>query len=228
MPILKAGAASTTFDLDGKEYSKGLYEATYSDVITLADGSSDESKLTIGLRNINTGDTIQESVMIRAWKNGSQTPYTTLDSLVADLNSVAGMGSSGVAVSGYNIKRLLPSIGITYLQTGAQAYAYESPTAMDYSGYGVEHPRIIQLPGGQGWTITSFLNFDKAVELEDMGTAQALQLSGLTIDAAVIDDLLTQLPATTKTATINLIGTSGAATCNPSIATAKGYTVLTA
>lgn len=108
MAILKAGVSSSTFNLDGNEYTKGLYEAIYSNVSILPDGESDEKVLQVGLRNINTGETIQEPIMIRAWKNGSNVSYTTLDSLVADLTSVAGLGSSGD--SGLEVLTTYPTV----------------------------------------------------------------------------------------------------------------------
>lgn len=108
MAILKAGASGSTFNLDGNEYTKGLYEAIYSNVSILPDGESDEKVLQVGLRNINTGETIQEPIMIRAWKNGSNVAYTTLDSLVADLTSVAGLGSSGD--SGLEVLTTYPTV----------------------------------------------------------------------------------------------------------------------
>ena len=227
MAVLTTGASSSTFKLDGNEYSKGLYEAFYKNITTLPDGESNEKTLEVGLININTGVVIQEPIQIRAWKDSVGTAYTTLDSLIADLTDVAGL-ASGVPISSYSIKKVFPSIGILYTQVGEPQFLYTEPTVMDYSGYGVDHPRIIQLPGGQGWNISGFLNFDKATQLEDVGTGIALKFSGLTIDAAVLDDLFTQLPVTTKTVTIDLVATSGAATCDATIATAKGYTVVTA
>jgi hypothetical protein len=46
------------------------------------------------------------------------------------------------------------------------------------------------------------------------------------MSALTINSLFTQLPITIETATINVSGNPGAATCNPTIATGKGYTVV--
>ena len=113
--------------------------------------------------------------------------------------------------------------------TGAlQLSAQNAVTVYDYAGYGTDEPSLVELQGGQNLTITAFLNWQLADKLEDIGTAAAVVLSGLQIADTVLDDFFTQLPVTTKTVTINIASTSGTATCDPTIATAKGYTVVTA
>jgi len=78
--------------------------------------------------------------------------------------------------------------------------------------------------------ISKFRNINLLVSLKDIGTRKALDVGspGPTIDvsAVVLDDLFTQLPITLNTATIRVTNCSGAATCDPTIATAKGYTVV--
>ena len=77
-------------------------------------------------------------------------------------------------------------------------------------------------------TITDIQGASVLTSLEDIGTAAALDLRVCNItSAAVIDGLFTQLPTTSKTATIDVSGNSGASGCTPSIATNKGYTVTT-
>lgn len=222
MAILKAGAISTTFDLDGKEYSKGLYKAIYSNVITLEDGSSDETKLEVGLRNINTGETIQEPIMIRAWKNGSDVAYTTLDSLITDLASVAGLGSSGG--SGFNPGQVWSSYALEGLQ-----FKPDGAVDLDFAGFG-DASKLVRYSTGvvTGLTYTSIKNVSLLTNLEDRGTAPSLFLVSSGLTAETIDDVFTQLPATTKTATIDVRSNPGSATCDTSIATTKGYTVVTA
>jgi hypothetical protein len=73
-------------------------------------------------------------------------------------------------------------------------------------------------------TITSFKNAN-LLFLEDIGTNDSLLLLSITCSAATLNDLFTQLPVTTKTATIFISSVTGGATCNPTIATTKGYTV---
>ena len=225
MAVLATGASASTFKLDGNEYSKGLYEVFYKNISTLPDGESDEKTLEVGLINVNTGIVIQEPIQIRAWKNGSGTPYLTLDSLISDLTTVAGLGT---VHSAFSPGKALPGIPFKMSSTGAlQLSAQNAVTVFDYAGYGTDEPSLVELQGGQNLTITAFLNWQLADKLEDIGTAAAVVLSGLQIADTVLDDFFTQLPVTTKTVTINISGTSGTATCDPSIATAKGYTVTT-
>lgn len=63
--------------------------------------------------------------------------------------------------------------------------------------------------------------------LEDIGTRVSFNCTSLNTDATNINDLFTQLPATVKTATIDVSGNPGSGTCDPFIATSKGYTVIT-
>jgi hypothetical protein len=63
--------------------------------------------------------------------------------------------------------------------------------------------------------------------LEDIGTMPAMQYSYANLTATAINQLFTDLPSTTKTATINVRYNPGSATCDPTIATAKGYIVVT-
>ena len=63
-------------------------------------------------------------------------------------------------------------------------------------------------------------------QIRDAGTTMALPLQGHKLTTSEINKIFTELPATTRTATINVSGNPGAATCDPSIATAKGYTVV--
>jgi hypothetical protein len=79
---------------------------------------------------------------------------------------------------------------------------------------------------GQIGTVTSIIGAEFLQNLEDVGTTVALNLRSAGMSAEVIDSLFTQLPSTEKTATINVSTQPGAATCDPTIATSKGYTVI--
>ena len=76
-------------------------------------------------------------------------------------------------------------------------------------------------------TILGFRNAALLSSLEDSGTILALVFVNTGLTAEIIDDLFTQLPATNKTATINVSsGNPGSGTCDTTIATNKGYTVI--
>ena len=82
-------------------------------------------------------------------------------------------------------------------------------------------------------SIEHFRNAHLLVNLEDVGTSESFRLningneSVLNINPEVLNDFFTQLPPTNKTVTLNISVASGSATCDPTIATAKGYTVTT-
>jgi hypothetical protein len=75
--------------------------------------------------------------------------------------------------------------------------------------------------------LTTILNASDLTNLEDLGTAVALNVQQNSFSASTLNQLFTDLPATNKTATIDVRNTNGAATCDPTIATNKGYTVIT-
>ena len=81
-------------------------------------------------------------------------------------------------------------------------------------------------------TITAIRNAALLHTLEDVGTTRAFTISAnndnkFDVSADVLNDFFKQLPKTTKTATLDVRGASGSTTCTPSIATQKGYTVVT-
>lgn len=74
-------------------------------------------------------------------------------------------------------------------------------------------------------TTTTFKNVGFLTEVRDVGTDVAIQIAAAELSVAVINKFFTDLPPTTKTATINATTNPGSATCDPTIATAKGYIV---
>lgn len=95
----------------------------------------------------------------------------------------------------------------------------------------------LYISGSSDWqpvtlTLTKIRNAELLNELQDGGTAKCFTITSssgfqFNISAEVLNDFFKQLPKTAKTATLDVRGASGAATCTPSIATAKGYTVIT-
>ena len=63
--------------------------------------------------------------------------------------------------------------------------------------------------------------------IRDFGTYPALNFANSNISSVVIDKLFTELPITNKVATIDVSYNPGSSACDPSIATAKGYIVIT-
>jgi hypothetical protein len=83
------------------------------------------------------------------------------------------------------------------------------------------------LSGPWGATFTTILNAQDLVSLKDVGTNSALHLGDCGLTNTLINQLFTDLPTTNQTATINVTNNPGAATCDTTIATNKGYTVVT-
>jgi len=101
---------------------------------------------------------------------------------------------------------------------------------IDFVGFGTP-PIIPHIKFSRYVSVAEFKNAALLTNLKDSGTTPSLVLGDggvqSVISAETLNDLFTQLPATNKTATIDVKFTTGAATCDPTIATAKGYTVVT-
>jgi hypothetical protein len=96
----------------------------------------------------------------------------------------------------------------------------------DALGYGhlVNKIKIITF---NGRTLSTPKNFHLLTSLQDLGTEKAFNFLTGSATKLIIDAIFQQLPVTTKVASINVNGCPGAATCNTSIATTKGYIVIT-
>jgi len=79
---------------------------------------------------------------------------------------------------------------------------------------------------GNGFT-TEIKNAELLTGLEDLATEPAVYIRSQQFTAEGLNAFFTALPATTKTATLDIRDNPGTATCDPSIATAKGYIVRT-
>ena len=120
---------------------------------------------------------------------------------------------------------------LTQLQTSPSGIVYINDT-IDFLGAGQpERVYLLQLSRnnavlGAG-AVTTIRNAQLLTGLKNVGTSNAVSLnSSLGLTATVINSFFTQLPATILTATIVVTGNPGALTCDPTIATAKGYTVV--
>lgn len=113
------------------------------------------------------------------------------------------------------------------LTGNASAYASDN-VVVDFLGLGnpIKY-RLLNLTFSYETTFTDFLNAKLLINLEDAGTGIALKIIQNNLSDTVINKLFTDLPPTIKTCTIDVQYNSGSATCDPSIATAKGYTVIT-
>lgn len=99
---------------------------------------------------------------------------------------------------------------------------------LDAIGFGRPNKiRVWRFTTEVGSTVVDVVNFNLLTSLEDEGTRACLSLGGRNMTKELIDKVFTDLPPTTKTATIIVANNPGSDTCDPTIATSKGYTVTT-
>jgi hypothetical protein len=102
----------------------------------------------------------------------------------------------------------------------------DSITTIDFLGMG-NPVNIKQFNVGiNGSYIDKLMNGQLLKSVKNQGTAEAIIIRACQLSATALNDFFTQLPVTTAVATINAQTNPGSATCNPTIATSKGYTVI--
>ena len=117
--------------------------------------------------------------------------------------------------------KLYSSSGVTYVGDNGQS----TGDTLDFT-----HPtfrRVAQLQFANYPSLTKIIGGQNLVSLQDVGTQVSVFLNSCGFSAATLNAFFTALPATVGTATIRVAGNPGAATCTTSIATNKGYTVVT-
>lgn len=168
----------------------------------------------------------------RFWYKGNEWHYMTqaeIDS--AGWTGLVNVGFPALVTKVENANAIAPDLNVLITNATNDTLTGQS-SFLDFIGYGFpnKYPRIqiaLGAYGVTGVTITSFKNANLLTELQDRGTTRALVVMNLGLTSSVINDLFTQLPTTTRTATIDVRNNPGAATCDPTIATAKGYIVVT-
>lgn len=168
--------------------------------------------------------TTPASAGTRFWYKGNEWHYMTQD----EIDSIGWTGLVSVGFPAPVSKGFNPSIIYNDFLNDSNG-VFLGGNTLDFLGYG--NPSIIRLfspvsPNFGLRNITTFRNANLLVSLQDQGTTRALSLQNSNMSAVTINTLFTQLPSTTQTATINVQSNPGSATCDPTIATAKGYTVL--
>lgn len=98
MVILKDGVSdpATTFNLNGLDYKKGIYEVFYRSQYLKSDRTLDYDKVQVGVRNqTSPSNVLQAPVIFSEYVNSSLTPYASMDSLIADLATLLGFNNGG-------------------------------------------------------------------------------------------------------------------------------------
>lgn len=172
-------------------------------------------------------ETSPELAGTRFWYKGNEWHYMTQ----AEIDSTGWSGLVEVGFTAPVNKTKSDEIAGLSVNGPIGTFAIGYTDVLDFIGFG----RLIflatqaPLPGGAlSVKYTSVRNAHLLSSLEDAGTLLSMSFGSgaYNLSAEAINDLFTQLPPTTKTATIKVDEQPGAATCDPTIATAKGYTVV--
>ena len=83
---------------------------------------------------------------------------------------------------------------------------------------------LLQLSGNSN--LSKILGVNQLTKLKNIGTGSSVILSSCNFSAEGINEFFTELPVTTNIVTVDFRNNPGSATCDPSIATNKGYTVV--
>ena len=78
-----------------------------------------------------------------------------------------------------------------------------------------------------GSTYTSSTQLSSLTRFKAFGATRGFLLPGTNMDAAALNELMSNLGTADGVQTLNIRNSPGSSTCDPSIATAKGWTVLT-
>lgn len=86
---IEQGASTDTFKINGIDYTKGIYEIYYENVIILLDNTTDYDKLEIGLvSKHNQDDIIAEAKKITDWVNSLDVPYSDYPTLINNITTL--------------------------------------------------------------------------------------------------------------------------------------------
>lgn len=178
-------------------------------------------------------ETTPELAGTRFWYKGNEWHYMTQEEI--DSTGWTGLVNVGFPAPIDKEYRhdIIASNCNQYIQRFAGSIPLLISDIIDFVGVGilVNKSRVVSPPISRGniggVPVIKIRGANLLQNLEDVGTAYALSLDNYVLSEEVINDLFAQLPPTTKTATIVVSNNPGSATCDPTIATAKGYTVIT-
>lgn len=132
-------------------------------------------------------------------------------------------------VNHMTVANLLPEATFSYDAGSNFSLPGSAGTIIDFTNAGSCTRFNFDLPNPFFISNVSILKGGFALKnLKNAGTAPAIKLRMVNnLSKEALEQFFTDLPTTNQTATIDVAGAPGAATCDPTIATAKGYTVVT-
>jgi hypothetical protein len=126
-----------------------------------------------------------------------------------------------------NILFLYPDakISVSSGATGFHISIISGGTFGSVVDFGILGPYLQTYSGSGITSITTFKNISLLTQLKNIGTGAAFVIQNMSLSATTLNQIFTDLPPTTNTATIDVRFNTGSAACDPTIATAKGYIV---
>jgi hypothetical protein len=157
---------------------------------------------------------------------GNEWHYMTAAEIAsAGWTGLVSVGFPAPVVKAFNADIATDFTGLSNGSTNGQYISTGTPnfTIIDFLGFG--NPTRLRSMFLSNGGATEIKNANLLTNLRNEGTTIAVGITNNSLSATAINDFFTALPVTSATCTIQVTGNPGAATCNPGIATAKGYTV---
>lgn len=173
------------------------------------------------------------------WYKGNEWHYMTQSEIDSSgWNGLVTVGFPAPVSKNFN-PYILYNGNLTMIGNGGGAYltypdsSLGSAIVFDYDMLGFGQPQrfvsTVAYGTGPGAEFSITLrNFGLLTSLKNLsGTASAVTIRYTNnLDAAALNQVFTELPPTTEVCTLNFTFNPGSATCNPTIATSKGYIVV--
>ena len=177
--------------------------------------------------------TTPASAGTRFWYKGNEWHYMTSDEIAsAGWTGLVSVGFPAPVSKTYNVNIFTDFTGLTSFSAGSgsglsplYSPAISAYTTVDCLGIG-NPTRVRYFAISASGQAASIKNAQLLINVEDLGTLQGIYIGFNQFSATALNNFFTDLPSTTKTCTIFASSNPGSATCNPAIATGKGYTVV--
>ena len=173
------------------------------------------------------------------WYKGNEWHYMTQSEIDSSgWNGLVTVGFPAPVSKNFN-PYIIYNGNLTMIANGGGGYInYPAPplagtSVFDFDMLGFGQPqRVVSSvsyqtgPGGE-FSVT-LRNFGLLTSIKNLtGTSPAVKIRySNNLDAAALNQVFTELPPTTQVCTLNFTDNPGSATCNPTIATSKGYIVV--
>jgi len=175
--------------------------------------------------------TTPASAGTRFWYKGNEWHYMTADEIAsAGWTGLVSVGFPAPVDKNYNVNILTDFTGLTSVSPTSQGLSPRtSPTSSAYTTIdtlGCGNPQRIRFFNiGDPTQVNLIRNAQLLDNVQDQGTQPGIYIANAQLSTIALNNFFTELPSTSVVCTITASGNPGSATCNPTIATAKGYIV---